>query len=170
MNIAIIAAVGRNGAIGCRNRLPWAIPEDMAHFKALTMGHTIIMGRMTYESLPHGALPGRRNIVVSTTITSLPDAEVYASLEHAISACNTDLDASASRFPSQDNIDTIFIIGGASVYGQALPLATTLHLTLVDDSPADADAFFPSLDLNKWVETKKEKHTGFSFATYHLRK
>ncbi len=170
MNIAIIAAVGRNGAIGRHNRLPWAIPEDMAHFKALTMGHPIIMGRKTYESLPHGALPGRRNIVVSTTLTNLPDAEVYNTLEQAISACTTGDNALTSLSPNQDKTTTIFIIGGAYIYRQALPLATALHLTLVDDCPADADAFFPPIDFNHWVETKKEKHTGFSFVTYRLRK
>lgn len=169
MSIAIIAAIGRNRAIGRRNRLPWAIPEDMAHFKALTMGHTIIMGRKTYESLPHGALPHRRNIVVSKTLTRLPDAEVYGSLEIAIKACATQSDGQMPCPQGQAGEPTTFIIGGASVYRQALPLASELFITLVDDSPADADAFFPFINPQQWVVTKKEKHTGFSFITYRSR-
>lgn len=99
MKIAIIAAVGRNRAIGRDNRLPWSIPEDLAHFKKLTMGHPVIMGRKTYESLPHGALPGRRNIVVSKTLSLLPDAEVYDSLELAIEACANRQEGSRCAIP-----------------------------------------------------------------------
>lgn len=171
MSIAIIAAMGLNRAIGRHNRLPWAIPEDLAHFKALTMGHPIIMGRKTYESLPQGALPGRRNIVVSRSLSSLPDAEVYRSLEQAIRACSEE---PAITHPqdtqNQDGLPTAFIIGGASVYRQALPLVSTLIITLVEDCPADADAFFPAIDTQQWVETKKEKHQGFSFITYRSRR
>lgn len=166
MNIAIIAAMGRNRAIGRHNRLPWAIPEDMAHFKELTMGHTIIMGRKTYESLPHGALPGRRNIVVSKTLTQLPDAEVYPSLKLALKACTAQPDGTSSCPQEPKEAPTVYIIGGASIYRQALPLASELIITQVDDSPTDADAFFPPLDSLQWMETKKEKHTGFSFVTY----
>ncbi len=171
MNIAIIAAMGRNRAIGRDNRLPWAIPEDLARFKALTMGHPIIMGRKTYESLPQGALPGRRNIVVSRTISSLPDAEVYRSLEGAIRACCGGASFTHSQdTQGQDDFPTTFIIGGASIYRQALSLASTLIITLVEDCPADADAFFPVIDTRQWVETKKEKHQGFSFITYRSRR
>ncbi len=167
MNIAIIAAIGRNRAIGCNNKLPWSIPEDLAHFKTMTMGHPVIMGRKTYESLPHGALPGRRNIVLSKSLSLLPDAEVYSSLELAVKAC-VKRPGGTTPYP-QDPSETpmAFVIGGASVYRQALPLASKLFITLVDDSPVNADAFFPVIDPKQWVETKKEKHQGFSFVTYH---
>lgn len=169
MKIAIIAAVGRNRAIGRDNRLPWSIPEDLAHFKKLTMGHPVIMGRKTYESLPHGALPGRRNIVVSKTLPFLPDAEVYDSLELAIEACANRQEGADAPSPKTGEAPIPFIIGGASIYQQALPMATELFLTLVEDCPADADAFFPIISPQQWTETKKEKHQGFSFITYRSR-
>lgn len=169
MKIAIIAAVGRNRAIGRDNRLPWSIPEDLAHFKKLTMGHPVIMGRKTYESLPHGALPGRRNIVVSKTLSLLPDAEVYDSLELAIEACANRQEGADAPSPKIVEAPIPFIIGGASIYQQALPMATELFLTLVEDCPDDADAFFPIITPQQWTETKKEKHQGFSFITYRSR-
>lgn len=170
MNLAIIAAIGRNRAIGCHNRLPWFLPEDLAHFKALTMGHPIIMGRNTYESLPHGALPGRRNLVVSTTIRSLPDAEVFGSLELVLRACNCGLPPEKQMRQVEPDSSMPFVIGGASLYRQTMHLASVLHITLVEDKPADADAFFPPIDPSQWEETKKEKHHGFSFITYQSRR
>lgn len=152
MTLAIIVAAALNGAIGRNNRLPWVLPEDLAHFKTLTWGHTIIMGHHTFCSLPHGALPGRRNIVVSRTISSLPGCEVCHSLQEALALCS----------PTDD---TVFIIGGASIYRQAIALASVIHLTRVECSPTDADAFFPEIDTKRWIETKKEKHDGFSFIT-----
>lgn len=159
----IIVAMGRNRAIGRKGRLPWHIPEDLAHFKALTWGHTIIMGRKTYESLPHGALPGRRNIVISRTVTELPNCEVYPSVNQVIANVTTPLPSGGESGRGA------FIIGGASIYRQFLPYASRIELTLVDDSPADADTFFPPIDNDQWVETKKEKHTGFSFISLSRR-
>lgn len=147
--ISIIVALSPNRSIGFRGCLPWNIPEDLHRFKAITMGHTIIMGRKTFNSLPHGALPGRRNIVLSRKITHIPNCDVYPSLQSAIDSCNIN--------------DSIFIIGGASVYKEALPLANKLYITLVDNDPKEADTFFPSLDNSQWEEIKKEKHDGFSF-------
>ena len=148
--ISIIVAMSPNHAIGYKGRLPWHIPEDLANFKRLTIGHTIIMGRHTYESLPHGALPGRRNVVLSSKHDyRLKDCEVYDSLEGALSHCNED--------------DETFIIGGAEVYRKALTFADKLYITLVDDNPKDADTFFPDIDFKKWKEKRKEKHDGFSF-------
>lgn len=147
--ISIIVAMSSDRAIGCNNALPWHIPEDLKHFKQITMGHTIIMGRKTFESLPHGALPGRRNVVLSRTIKSIDGAEVYTSLDKAVASCKKD--------------GEIFIIGGASVYAKALPITDKLYITLIDNNPNKADAFFPEININKWVETKKEKHEGFSF-------
>ncbi len=174
MTIALIAAVARNGAIGCRGRLPWSLPEDLAHFKALTMGHPIVMGRRTFLSLPHGALPGRRNIVVSRSTDRLPGCEVYPSLESALEACGrptcagmgsaSDAGTGVGTGAAQD--DTVFVIGGASIYRQTIGLASVMHITLVDCMPQGADAFFPEIDPGRWRETKKEKHSGFSFITY----
>lgn len=162
--LSIIVAMSPNHAIGYQGSLPWHIPEDLAHFKALTMGHTIIMGRKTFESLPHGALPGRRNVVLSRTITTLPGCDVFTNLQNAISNCNGNL-LGKSLLSNDVSDNELFIIGGASVYAEALPLADRLYITLVDTDPENADTFFPHFDLSQWVETKKEKHSGFSFIT-----
>jgi len=142
--ITIIAAVAKDRAIGYQNKLIYWLPNDLKRFKALTTGHTIIMGRNTFLSLPKGALPNRRNIVLSRTQNSFPGCDVYPSLEEALQHCAPDED--------------IYIIGGASVYHQALPLADRLCLTEIDDIPAKADTFFPPYkDL--WQETNREDHT-----------
>lgn len=155
MTISIIVAAATNGAIGIRNRMPWHIAEDLHRFKTLTTGHTIVMGRKTYESLPHGALPQRRNLVVSRTVKARPGCEVFASLAAALETCRDE--------------EEVFIIGGAMLYQQALPLAHRIYLTRVDTVPAEADAFFPPIDPRQWRPTKKEKHPGFSFVEYVLR-
>ncbi|MBO6018412.1 MAG: dihydrofolate reductase [Prevotella sp.] len=140
--ISIIAAVAKNRAIGFQNKLIYWLPNDLKRFKALTTGHTIIMGRNTFLSLPKGALPNRRNIVLSHTQKDFPGCDTYASLEEALSHCA----------PQED----VYIIGGASVYSQALPLADRLCLTEIDDTPATADTFFP--DYSEWHETYREEH------------
>ena len=146
--ISIIANVARNRAIGFKNKLIYWLPNDMKRFKSLTTGHTIIMGRNTYLSLPKGALPNRRNIVLSRQYRSVgfpnpPGCETFASLEEALKHCAADED--------------IYIIGGASVYRQAMPIADRLCLTEVDDTPAEADTFFPSYK-DDWKETWRENH------------
>ena len=143
MRINIIAAVAENRAIGYENKLLYWLPSDLKRFKQLTTGHTIIMGRRTFESLPKGALPNRRNIVLSRNVTELPGCDVYPSLEVALQHCSQDED--------------IYIIGGSSVYEQALPLADRLCLTEIADTPAAADAFFP--DYSEWHEVWHEGHT-----------
>ena len=140
--INIIAAVARNRAIGFENKLIYWLPNDLKRFKALTTGHTIVMGRNTYLSLPKGALPNRRNVVLSSSVSSLPGCEVYTSLDAALQSCQSGED--------------IYIIGGASLYRQALPIADRLCLTEVDDVPAQADAFFP--DYSNWRATMREEH------------
>lgn len=140
--ISIIAAVAKNRAIGFENKLIYWLPNDLKRFKQLTTGHTIIMGRNTYDSLPKGALPNRRNIVLSSTIKELPGCDVFPTLDVALKSCAPDED--------------IYIIGGASVYRQALPLADRLCLTEIDDTPAKADTFFP--DYSEWVVDKREAH------------
>ena len=142
MTITIIAAVAGNRAIGYRNRLLYWLPNDLKRFKALTTGHTIIMGRKTFESLPKGALPNRRNIVLSRSKKDFEGCDCYASLDEALAHCNAEED--------------IYIIGGASVYEQAMSLANRLCLTEVDDTPAPADAFFPPYD--DWKEAGREQH------------
>jgi len=155
--ITIIAAVAKNRAIGFKNKLIYWLPNDLKRFKALTTGHTIIMGRNTFLSLPKGALPNRRNIVLSRSAYSspklgearrglndlYPNCDVYPSLDEAL----------AHSAPDED----IYIIGGASVYRQALPLADRLCLTEIDDTPAEADTFFPPYE-DDWQEESREDH------------
>jgi dihydrofolate reductase len=141
--ISLIAAVARDGAIGYQNRLLYWLPNDLKRFKALTSGHTIIMGRRTFESLPNGALPNRRNIVLSRSTQSLAGAEVFPSIKSALKTCGD---------------EDVFVIGGASVYSQAMPLADRLCLTEVDDVPAHADAFFPAFSADQWEEAWSEAH------------
>lgn len=162
--ITIIAALCRNGAIGRQGQLIYRLSEDLRRFKGLTMGSPIIMGRKTWESMP-GALPGRRNIVV----TRQPDyhaegAVVASSLEQALCLSG----------PST----TPFIIGGAEIYAQAFKFATRMELTLIqDDGPRDADTFFPQYREEEWEETNrtplyKDENTGkhFLFASYSKKK
>ena len=155
--ITIIAAVAKNRAIGFENKLLYWLPNDLKRFKALTTGHTIIMGRNTFESLPKGALPNRRNVVLSRTTKEFPGCDVFPTLEEAIQSCQ----------PEED----VYIIGGARVYEQAIKFADRLCLTEIDDTPKDADAFFP--DYSDWkVETKEthpkdEKHAfEYAFVDY----
>ena len=148
--ISIIAAVASNRAIGWKNKLLYWLPNDLKRFKQLTTGHTIVMGRRTFESLPKGALPNRRNIVLSRTVGNseehsdvrFPGCDCYASLQEALVHCREDED--------------IYIIGGASVYRQAMGVATRLLLTEIDDMPAEADAFFPPYD--DWKAVSREEH------------
>ena len=140
--IAIIAAVAKNRAIGYHNKLIYWLPNDLKRFKQLTTGHTIVMGRNTFESLPKGALPNRRNVVLSRTVSELPGCEVFPTLKAALASCQADED--------------VYIIGGEQVYRQAMAIADRLCLTEVDDTPADADAFFP--DYSGWTLVNKEEH------------
>ncbi len=145
--INIIAAVAENGAIGYKNELLYRLPNDLKRFKQLTIGKTVIMGRRTYESLPNGALPERRNIVLSRTLKNgdLPHCEIYDSLQQALAHCATE--------------EEIYVIGGGEVYQQAMPYASRLLLTLVKDSPTNADTFFPHYaDPNQWKEESREEH------------
>ena len=142
MTISIIAAVAANRAIGYQNKLIYWLPNDLRRFKALTTGHTIIMGRRTFESLPKGALPNRRNIVLSRSKKKWEGCEVFENLGDALRHCSPDED--------------IYIIGGASVYQQAIKIADRLCLTEIDDTPANADTFFPRYD--DWKEASREEH------------
>ena len=158
--ISIICALAENNAIGYNNDLLYHLRADLRRFKALTTGHTVIMGRRTFESLPKGALPNRRNIVISSNINrDWPNVEVFASLDEALLASASD--------------DEVFIIGGASVYRAAFPLADRLCLTHVHATPEQADVFFPEFDESEWKCTFSESHEAddqndkpFTFADY----
>lgn len=142
--ISIIVAIAENNAIGFENKLIYWLPNDLKRFKQLTTGNTIIMGRRTFESLPKGALPNRRNIVLSRSgkAEDFPGADLFDNLESALKDCEGD----------------VFIIGGASVYNEALPIADRLCLTLVHDTPAQADTFFPAFNQSDWEETYREDY------------
>ncbi len=135
--LAIICALAQNNAIGFENRLLFRLSADLKRFKELTTGHTIIMGRKTFESLPKGALPNRRNIVLTRNAdAAFAGCEVFGSLQAALDACSS--------------AEKVFIIGGESVYAEALPLADRLYLTHVKATPEQADAFFPAFEPSAW--------------------
>lgn len=143
--LSIIVAINQNRGIGHKNKLLYWLPNDLKRFKALTTGHTIIMGRKTFESLPKGALPNRRNIVLSRSCREFEGAECFHTLEEALKACA--------------NEEEVFIIGGASLYAEALPHADRLYVTEVEDRLAEADAFFPAPDPAQWQEKSRECHS-----------
>lgn len=145
MKLTLIAAVASNLAIGYQNKLLYWLPNDLKRFKMLTTGHTILMGRRTFESLPHGALPHRRNIVLTKNAHFIAEnVEMFPSLEAALAACT--------------NEEDVFVIGGESLYRATLPIADRLCLTLVQDTPAHADAFFPVWDATEWRVENEERH------------
>ena len=151
--ISIIVAIDRNHAIGAGNKLIYWLPDDLKRFKQLTTGNTVIMGRKTFESLPKGALPNRRNIVLTTNKSlTFSGTDIFPSLKAALDDCRQK--AKEGREDSQE----IFIIGGASVYRQALPLADRLCLTEIDAESPSADTFFPPFNPDEWTETFRENH------------
>lgn len=156
--ISIIAALARNRVIGIENRLPWKLPEDLAHFKALTLGYPILMGRKTFESLGR-PLPGRTNIVITRNPDYRPEGcKVAASIADAVASCG--------------EASEVFFIGGAELYRQVLPLADRLYLTEVKID-AEGDAWFPEYDRAAFREVGRESHRGekadrlaFDFVVY----
>lgn len=169
--LSIIACISKdNRAIGYQNRLLYHLPSDMVRFRELTTGHTIVMGRKTFESLPNGALPHRRNIIVSKSLKEIDGAEVYPSLEEALRAAQGDTLPAPKENTGIASPEEIFIIGGESIYRQALPAARKLYLTLVDKKPEQADTFFPAINNSAWEVTEKEMRNenglSFSFLTY----
>ena len=130
--ITIIVAIAENGAIGYKNELLYRISADLKRFKALTTGHTVMMGRKTFLSLPKGALPNRRNMVLTRDVNAqFPGTETFVSIEDALAAVGAD--------------EQVFVIGGAEIYRQTMPIADRLEVTLVHDVPANADAYFPEI-------------------------
>ena len=141
-NWSIIVAKGKNNEIGKDNDLLWRISDDLKRFKKITTGHTIVMGRKTFDSLPKGALPNRRNIVLSSQNKTIENVEVFTSIEAIIEACKAD--------------EKVFIIGGASLYKLFIDKVENLYLTQVNES-FEADVFFPEFDVNEWETLSKEE-------------
>lgn len=149
--ISLIAAVGRNLVIGSAGELPWHLPEDLKHFKATTLGHPMVMGRKTFDSIGR-VLPGRRTIVVTRNLQwSHAGVEVAHSFAEALALAGP--------------ADEVFVVGGGQVYAEALPFAHRLILTEVDDSP-EGDARFPAFDRDEWREVERSTHDGFAFVTF----
>lgn len=159
-NVTIIAIVASNGAIGKGGDQPFHISADFKHFKAVTLGKPVVMGRRTFEALPGGALPGRRNIVITRNGEwSAPGVETAASLERALAMCA--------------DVPEVMIIGGGEIYRSAMPLADRLMITRVDAAVEDADTFFPEIATGEWALVEesgtmtdpRSSHT-FRFVTY----
>ena len=145
MDISIIVVVGRNNEIGRNNELLCKLPADLKHFKELTTGHIVVMGRKTFNSLPKGALPNRTNIVLTRDKNlTFENCIVFSSIEELIE--------------SQKYNSEIFIIGGGEVYKQTLVLANKLYLTKIDAEFADADTFFPEINYSEWTQLSCENH------------
>lgn len=143
--VSIIVAVDRHMGIGFQNKMLFWLPEDLKRFKALTTGNTVIMGRKTFDSLPNGALPNRRNMVLSSNPnTECPGAEIFPTLEAALQSCKPE--------------EQVYIIGGASVYKQAMPFADILRITEIDAEAQQVDTYFPAIDMNVWREKSRETH------------
>lgn len=162
-SLSLIAAVARNGAIGKNNELLWHEPEDLKHFRRVTIGCPVIMGRLTWDSLPvrFRPLPGRRNIVITRNPAwAAPGAENASSIAQALALSS--------------DADKVFVIGGAELFALALPLADELVLTEVD-ADLHGDKFFPQWDRTRFIVTSHEPHVGtdgvgYSFTTYKKTK
>lgn len=143
--LSLIVAMARDNAIGENGQIPWHLPEDLAHFKKTTLGHPVIMGRKTWDSLPFKPLKGRRNIVVSRNPElKIDGADCFTALAAALESCISE--------------ETPFVIGGEQIYKIAMPFATELVITEVNTSCPDADAFFPEIDPEIW-QTAEESDT-----------
>ena len=141
--IYLLAAVAANGIIGANGQLPWRLPEDLKHFKRLTIGHPIIMGRRTWESLK-GPLPGRENIVVTRNKAyEAPGAAVATSLEAALALCADE--------------PIVFVIGGSQLFAESLPIAAGLVMTEIYRD-FEGDTWFPEYDRSRWKESQRERH------------
>ena len=164
MKLSIIVAVAENGCIGINNSMPWYLPADLKHFKRLTSGNIVIMGRKTYDSIGGKPLPNRQNIVISRNADfSFDGIKTVTSIEQALDVANSMAEISG--------IEEAFIMGGAQIYEQTLPLAQRLYITEVKKT-VTGDAFFPSIDLTQWQEIGREAHyyepqdTHYTFVVY----
>jgi dihydrofolate reductase len=163
VKVTIVAAIARNGVIGRDNAIPWRIPQDLARFRALTMGHAVVMGRKTWDSLPDRfrPLPGRQNVVVTRNPHwAAEGADRAASIEDALDLLRDE--------------PHVFVIGGAQIYAAALPLADELVLTEID-AQIEGDTVFPTYDPSAFQELARVRHVPesshpFSFVTYRRRR
>ncbi len=160
--LSIIVAFGDNYEIGQDGTMPWHLPEDLKHFKEVTSGATILMGRRTFQSLP-GVLPKRQHIIIT--------ADSNFQKDHKRVRISHDLEAELRAAQKSD--EEIFIIGGGQIYKQALPFADRLYLTFVHATYPKADTFFPTIDWNEWEETERsemmteeESQTPFEFVNF----
>ncbi len=161
MTVSLLVAMARNRVIGHMNRLPWKLPADLKRFKQLTMGHVIVMGRRTHESIGR-ALPGRRTYVLSRDRDyGAEGVTVVASLDAALDRCADE--------------DEVFVVGGEAVFREALPRADRIYLTWID-ADFEGDVVFPDVDLHAWALRSEEEHPaddqtpfGFSFRVYERR-
>ena len=162
--ISIVAAVADNYAIGKGNKLPWHLPADLKHFRELTTGHAVVMGKRTFESLPNGPLPNRRNVVLTSVMSEGVNEGYFEadSLEDAFYLCEKE--------------EKIFIVGGAAVYRQSLEIADSLYITWVHHE-FSADIYFPEVDFSKWDEVSRQDMTAdeknpypYSFVHYKRKK
>ena len=156
MTVSIVVAISENHAIGKGNKLLWHLPKDLKHFKEITSGHTVIMGRKTYESVGK-PLPNRRNIIITRQDITIDGCEVVNSIEAALGLCKTE--------------EEVFIVGGAEIYKQSMHLTDRIYLTIVHET-FEADSFFPEIDKRIWKEVHHEDHEpdeknslSFSFIT-----
>ena len=162
--ISIVAAVADNYAIGKGNKLPWHLPAALKHFRELTTGHAVVMGKRTFESLPNGPLPNRRNVVLTSVMSQGVNEGYFEadSLEDAFYLCEKE--------------EKIFIVGGAAVYRQSLEIADSLYITWVHHE-FSADIYFPEVDFSKWDEVSRQDMTAdeknpypYSFVHYKRKK
>ncbi len=152
--LSLIAGISQNNCIGLNGQLPWHIPEDLKHFREVTAGKIVLMGRKTWESLPEKfrPLPNRINIIITrqADYPAPTGVEIFATIDEAV-----------ATHPDEE----IMVIGGAEIYKQTIDRADRLYITHVNQT-VDGDAFFPAIDLNIWQETQREDHNGYSFVTY----
>jgi dihydrofolate reductase len=162
--IAIVVVIDEKNGIGKNGGLLCHLPNDLKHFKKITTGHTIIMGRKTYESLPNGSLPDRINIVVTSgDVNNFPGCIVVRSIEEALSVSKSH--------------EKVFIIGGGELYRTTFHLADKLYLTRIHNTFNDADTFFPNIDFKDWELIEEERHMAddkhlypYTFLTYYRKK
>ena len=157
MTVSIVVAISQNHAIGKDNKLLWYLPKDLKHFKEITTGHTVIMGRKTYESVGK-PLPNRRNIIITRQQVKIEGCEVVNSVEAALALCKDEAE--------------VFIVGGAEIYRQALHLTDRIYLTLIHEN-FEGDTYFPEISADFWKETERQDHEPdernllpYSFITY----
>lgn len=161
--ISLIVAVAQDGAIGKEQQLLCYLPNDLKYFKALTLDHTIVMGRLTFESLPKGALPRRKNVVLSRQAgLEYPNTTICSTLDEALQQAATG--------------EELFIIGGGTIYREAMPLAHKLYITEIAHTFEGADTFFPAIDPAVWQEVSRELYEAdekhgypYAFVTYERK-